>query len=51
MLMNTPDAVMNGHAIASHYCFNAQRVDDKGLEWTDVLARYKSYADEKVCKH
>ncbi|CAF9934625.1 MAG: hypothetical protein HETSPECPRED_009296 [Heterodermia speciosa] len=43
-------SVMNGHAVASHYCFNAQRVDDKGLEWTDVLARYKSYADEKVCK-
>lgn len=50
MLTTRADSVMNGHAIASHYCFNAQRIDDKGLEWTDILPRYKAYADEKVCK-
>ncbi|KAL8736559.1 MAG: hypothetical protein Q9181_002369 [Wetmoreana brouardii] len=44
------DSVMNGKALASHYCFNAQRPDGKGLEWTDVLARYKAYAEEKVCQ-
>ncbi|KAL9057975.1 MAG: hypothetical protein Q9206_002113 [Seirophora lacunosa] len=43
-------SVMNGHAIASHYCFNAQRIDDKGLEWTDILSRYQLYAEENVCK-
>ncbi|KAL8704573.1 MAG: hypothetical protein Q9201_002265 [Fulgogasparrea decipioides] len=43
-------SVMNGKALASHYCFNAQRPDGKGLEWTDVLARYKAYAEEKVCQ-
>ena len=42
---------MNDHAIAEHYCFNAQRIDDKGLEWTDIFSRYKAYADESVCKH
>jgi len=45
------DAVMNGHAIASHYCFNAQRENGKGLAWTDVLARYKAYAEENVFRH
>lgn len=44
------DAVMNGHAIASHYCFNAQRENGKGLAWTDVLSRYKAYAEENVCR-
>lgn len=51
MLTCAIDAVMNGHAIASHYCFNAQRKGGTGMEWTDVLARYKAYADENVCRH
>lgn len=40
------DAVVDGNALAVHYAFRHQT---KGLEMTDLLARYKSYADEMVC--
>ena len=40
------DAVVDGNALAAHYAFRHQSA---GLETTDVLARYKSYADEMVC--
>ena len=40
------DAVVDGNAIASHYAFRHQR---KGIELTDLLARYKSYSEEMVC--
>lgn len=40
------DAVMHGKAMASHFSFGAQR---GGLEQTDLLSRYKAYADENVC--
>ena len=48
--MSGADAVMNGRAIAAHFTFSAQRHHSKGMEWTDVLSRYKAYADEKVCR-
>lgn len=44
------DSVMNGKAIASHFAFQAQIPDGKGIAWTDLLSRYKAYADENVCK-
>lgn len=42
--------MMDGKAVASHYAFQAQKIDGRGLEWTDLLSRYKAYADENVCK-
>ena len=38
---------MPGKAVAVHYSFGPQR---EGLESTDLLARYKLYAEEFVCK-
>lgn len=40
------DAVVDGKALAVHYAFRHQSA---GLEMTNLLARYKSYADELVC--
>ena len=48
-LTQTPDAVIDGKAVASHYAFRSQTRYGKGLEWTDVLDRYRAYADENVC--
>ena len=41
------DAVMHGKAVASHFSFGAQR---DALEQTDLLSRYKAYAEENVCQ-
>lgn len=32
------------------YCFDTQWIGDKCLGSTDILSRYKAYADENVCK-
>jgi len=41
---------IDGHAIVAHYSFGPQTFDGPaGLGWTDVLTRYKAYADENVC--
>ena len=37
--------VVHGKAIASHYAFRTQG----GLESTDILDRYRLYAEEQVC--
>ena len=37
--------VVDGKALASHYAFRGQ----KGLESTDVLDRYRLYAQEEIC--
>lgn len=39
-------AVVDGNAIASHFAFRHQA---KGMEMTDLLARYRGYAEEMVC--
>ncbi|KAI9792498.1 MAG: hypothetical protein M1833_001077 [Piccolia ochrophora] len=38
---------VNTHALAAHFAFFSQV---ENLEQTDLLARYKAYADEFVCK-
>lgn len=40
------DAMVDGNALAAHYAFRHQAA---GLDMTDILARYKDYADEMVC--
>jgi hypothetical protein len=40
------DNVVDGDAIAVHFSYGPQKA---GLESTDLLARYKAYADENVC--
>lgn len=40
------DAVVDGRAIVSHYTFLPQR---SGLESTDILERYRAYAEEFIC--
>ncbi|EOD46819.1 hypothetical protein UCRNP2_6448 [Neofusicoccum parvum UCRNP2] len=39
-------AVVDGRAIVSHYTFLPQR---SGLESTDILERYRAYAQEMIC--
>lgn len=39
-------AVVDGRAIVSHYTFLPQR---SGLESTDILERYRAYAEENIC--
>ena len=46
--LNISDAVLDGEAVAAHYAFSWQ-VRQGGIETTDVLERYRSYAEEKVC--
>ncbi|KAF2397317.1 hypothetical protein EJ06DRAFT_144184 [Trichodelitschia bisporula] len=48
--------VVDGTAISVHFAFSPQRkLDDAdapgGLYHTDLLARYKAYAEEEVCPH
>ncbi|KAL8954330.1 MAG: hypothetical protein Q9193_007285 [Seirophora villosa] len=40
-------AVVDMNAIAVHFAFRHQR---KGMERTDLLARYKALAEETVCR-
>ncbi|KAL8966110.1 MAG: hypothetical protein Q9197_006168 [Variospora fuerteventurae] len=40
-------AVVDLNAIAVHFAFRHQRV---GMERTDLLARYKALAEERVCR-
>ena len=42
------DAVLDGKAVAAHYAFSWQ-VRKGGIETTDVLERYRSYAEANVC--
>ncbi|KHN94417.1 uncharacterized protein MAM_07733 [Metarhizium album ARSEF 1941] len=42
------NAVADGRGVVSHYSFGPQSRDG-GLDTTDVLDRYRSYAKEKVC--
>jgi hypothetical protein len=39
---------MMNQALASHFSFGVQ---DGGLILTDVLPRYKDYAEENICRH
>lgn len=43
--------VVDGTGIAAHFSFWPQRDahDGRGLAWTDVLDRYRAYAQEMVC--
>ncbi|KAI9796671.1 MAG: hypothetical protein M1825_006520 [Sarcosagium campestre] len=41
---------IDGSAVVAHYSFGAQLNDGPaGIGWTDVLDRYRAYADEMVC--
>jgi hypothetical protein len=44
--------VVEGGALTVHYAFFRQTKDHKfhGLQWTDVLERYRAYAVENVCR-
>lgn len=48
-LTQISDAVIDGKAVASHYAFRSQTKYGKGLEWTDLLDRYRAYANENIC--
>ncbi len=48
------DAIIDGRGVAVHYSFGAQQGREMGngahgMEWTDVLNRYRAYAEEMVC--
>ncbi|KAI9887603.1 MAG: hypothetical protein M1823_000587 [Watsoniomyces obsoletus] len=47
-------AIVDGNAVAAHFSFGAQQgkvmaPGEHGMEWTDVLDRYRAYAQEKMC--
>lgn len=43
--------VVEGSSMVAHFAFNKQRTPHEGraLAWTDLLARYRNYAEECVC--
>jgi hypothetical protein len=41
------DAILDGSGLAVHYSFDAQKA---GIENTDLLDRWRAYAEENVCK-
>ena len=43
--------VVDGGALAAHFAFRSQRTahGGRGLDWTDLLERYRDYAEEMVC--
>ena len=45
------DVVIDGHGVAAHHGYYPMKSDnDKaGIDYTDVLDRYRAYAEEKVC--
>ena len=45
------DVVIDGHGVAVHWGYRSMsaRKDSVGLEATDVLDRYRLYAEENVC--
>lgn len=43
---NHPDGIVDGRAIAAHYSFHPQR---EGIAATDILDRYRAYAQEYIC--
>ncbi|KAI9683414.1 MAG: hypothetical protein M1829_005486 [Trizodia sp. TS-e1964] len=42
-----------GNAVVAHFSFGPQVIKNKqgttGLEWTDVLERYRTYANQNIC--
>ena len=40
------DAIVDGRALAAHYSFAPQ---SEGMAKTDVLDRYRSFAEENIC--
>jgi hypothetical protein len=45
-LTKMPGLLVHTQALASHYAFRTQQELDR----TDVLNRYRAYADENVCR-
>ncbi len=45
MLKIIPGLLIHTQALASHYAFRTQ----EALDSTDVLSRYRAYANEVVC--
>jgi hypothetical protein len=43
--------IVDGTALAVHLAFHLQYEahEGRGVRWTDVLSRYKAYADEMIC--
>ena len=46
LLLQITDTILDGKGIAVHFSFNAQK---EGMEKTDLLDRYRAYAEENVC--
>jgi hypothetical protein len=46
------DVIVDGHGLAVHFAFGPQRRahDGNSLSQTDLLSRYKAYAQETVCR-
>ncbi|MCJ1256202.1 hypothetical protein MMC24_004022 [Lignoscripta atroalba] len=42
-------AVMDGHGVAVHFSFRPMRYGTYDLETTDLLDRYRAYAEENIC--
>jgi hypothetical protein len=42
------DAVADGMGVVAHYSFFTQ-IEDGGIDTTDVLERYRSFAEENIC--
>jgi hypothetical protein len=43
---NRPHVIIDGKGLVSHY---SSRQGAAGLDTTDLLARYRAYAEERVC--
>ncbi len=43
--------IVEGTGLAVHFSFSPQRRvhDDRSLEWTDLLGRYRGFAEENIC--
>ncbi len=46
MTDSNTDAIVDGRAMAAHYSFGPQA---EGMAKTDVLDRYRSFAEENIC--
>jgi hypothetical protein len=44
--------IVDGHGLAVHFAFGPQRRahDSNSLSQTDLLSRYRAYAQEMVCR-
>ena len=45
------DVVLDGHGTAVHFGYYVMKSNDEkaGIDYTDVLDRYRAYAEENIC--